>query len=66
MKAGRAGAGDPVRVPPSITVWQAASPPASQVFLLAGMAFLMPTILTYTVYSYWVFRGKVTGAFGYH
>ena len=56
----------PLLIPPSITVWQAAAPPETQVFLLIGMAFLIPTILFYTVYSYWVFRGKVTGAFGYH
>ncbi|WP_207484691.1 cytochrome d ubiquinol oxidase subunit II [Arenibaculum pallidiluteum] len=52
-------------VPPSITIWDAASPPESQVFLLVGMVFLIPTILLYTAYCYWVFRGKVTGAF-YH
>lgn len=56
----------PLLIPPSITVWEAASPPETQVFLLVGMAFLIPTILIYTAYSYWVFRGKVTGAFGYH
>lgn len=56
----------PHLIPPSITVWEAAAPPETQVFLLVGMAFLIPTILVYTAYSYWVFRGKVTGAFGYH
>ncbi len=56
----------PLLIPPSITVWQAAAPPETQVFLLIGMAFLIPTVLVYTAYSYWVFRGKVTGAFGYH
>ena len=56
----------PVLIPPGITVWQAAAPPETQVFLLIGMAFLIPTILVYTAYSYWVFRGKVTGTFGYH
>ncbi|CAO3451347.1 Cytochrome d ubiquinol oxidase subunit II (EC 1.10.3.-) [Azospirillum argentinense] len=56
----------PVLIPPGITIWQAAAPPETQVFLLIGMAFLIPTILIYTAYSYWVFRGKVTGAIGYH
>ncbi|CAO3434696.1 cytochrome d ubiquinol oxidase subunit II [Azospirillum doebereinerae] len=56
----------PNLIPPSVTVWQAASPPETQVFLLVGMAFLIPSILGYTAYSYWVFRGKVTGSFGYH
>ena len=53
-------------VPPHITIWDAASPPESQVFLLIGMMFLIPTILAYTAFSYWVFRGKVTGETGYH
>jgi cytochrome d ubiquinol oxidase subunit II len=53
-------------VPPSITLWEAASPPESQVFLLVGMMFLIPTIIAYTVYNYWVFRGKITGDTGYH
>jgi cytochrome d ubiquinol oxidase subunit II len=30
------------------------------------MVFLIPTILFYTVYSYYVFRGKVTEDAGYH
>jgi len=55
----------PVIVPPSITIWDAASPPESQIFLLVGMVFLIPSILLYTAYCYWVFRGKVTGTF-YH
>jgi len=56
----------PNLIPPGVTVWQAAAPPETQVFLLVGMAFLIPSILGYTAYSYWVFRGKVTGSFGYH
>jgi cytochrome d ubiquinol oxidase subunit II len=56
----------PYVVPPHITIWDAASPPESQVFLLIGMMFLIPTILVYTAFSYWVFRGKVTGETGYH
>lgn len=54
----------PYLIPYSHTVWQAAAPPETQVFLLVGMAFLIPAVLAYTAYSYWVFRGKVTG--GYH
>lgn len=56
----------PNLIPPGVTVWQAAAPPETQIFLLVGMAFLIPSILGYTAYSYWVFRGKVTGSFGYH
>ena len=50
----------PYVVPPSITLWEAAAPPESQVFLLVGMMFLIPTILAYTGINYWVFRGKTT------
>jgi cytochrome d ubiquinol oxidase subunit II len=53
-------------VPPSITIWQAATAHASQMFLLIGTLFLLPLILVYTGYVYWLFRGKVTSAHGYH
>jgi cytochrome d ubiquinol oxidase subunit II len=55
----------PLMVPPDITIWQAASPPESQGFLLVGAVFLIPAILVYTGYSYWVFRGKM-GEENYH
>ena len=35
-------------------------------FLLVGAAVLLPLILLYTGYAYWVFRGKVGAAGGYH
>ena len=54
----------PYVVPRALTIWDAASPRDSQIFLLVGVAFLLPIILAYTVYSYRVFRGKV--AEGYH
>ena len=53
-------------VPPGITIWQAASPDNSLAFLLAGALVLIPMILAYTAYSYWVFRGKVDTHGGYH
>jgi cytochrome d ubiquinol oxidase subunit II len=55
----------PYVVPPGITIWEAAAPERSQVFMLVGVAITMPLILGYTAWSYWVFRGKV-GAEGYH
>ena len=55
----------PYIVPHSITIWEAAAPANSQGFLLAGAIVLVPMILAYTAYSYWVFRGKV-GDHGYH
>jgi cytochrome bd ubiquinol oxidase subunit II len=57
----------PYLVPTSVTLWEAAAPDASLSFLLAGAAFLIPLILAYTAYSYWVFRGKIEhGGAGYH
>ena len=53
-------------VPPAISIWDAASPPATQGFALVGTLFVLPFILMYTVWSYWVFRGKVSGKEGYH
>ena len=56
----------PNAVPPDISIWEAASPPESQLFLLVGVAALIPLILAYTAFSYYVFRGKVTEETGYH
>ena len=56
----------PYLVPTSVTIWQAAAPDVSLEFLLAGAAVLLPIILAYTGYSYWVFRGKVNSVGGYH
>jgi cytochrome d ubiquinol oxidase subunit II len=55
----------PYIVPPKLSIWDAAAPPESQAFLLVGAAVLVPIILAYTAYAYWVFRGKV-GDHGYH
>ncbi|HET9067414.1 MAG TPA: ubiquinol oxidase subunit II, partial [Amaricoccus sp.] len=44
----------------------AAAPESSLIFLLVGAAVLIPIILAYTVYSYWVFRGKIDPSHGYH
>lgn len=53
-------------VPHSVTIWQAAAPDNSLAFLLVGAAVLIPLILVYTAYAYWVFRGKVKSVGGYH
>jgi len=55
----------PYVVPGALTIWDAAAPEASQVFMLVGAVVTLPLILGYTAWSYWVFRGKV-GAEGYH
>ncbi|MEM7019533.1 MAG: cytochrome d ubiquinol oxidase subunit II, partial [Pseudomonadota bacterium] len=56
----------PKIVPPSITIWDAAAPDKSLSFLLAGTIVLLPMILGYTTYAYWVFRGKVDPAANHH
>jgi cytochrome d ubiquinol oxidase subunit II len=53
-------------IPPSVSIWDAASPPQSQGFILVGTLFILPLILGYTFWSYYVFRGKVTAEDGYH
>lgn len=56
----------PMMVPPSLTIWQAAAPDSSLAFALVGALILVPIILIYTAYSYWVFRGKIDPEEGYH
>ena len=56
----------PYLIWPSITLWDAAAHPISQAFLLVGTMFLLPIILLYVIWSYWVFRGKVRAGHGYH
>jgi len=56
----------PMIVPYRLTLWQAASDPSTQAFLLVGTLVLLPVILMYTGWSYWVFRGKVRADIGYH
>lgn len=56
----------PYIIPPSISIWDAAAPPQSQGFMLVGTLFILPFILGYTFWSYYVFRGKVTHEDGYH
>jgi len=55
----------PYVIPRSVTILDAAAPAASQSFMLVGAGILVPVILAYTAWSYWVFRGKV-GVEGYH
>jgi cytochrome d ubiquinol oxidase subunit II len=56
----------PYLVPPSITIWEAAAVPQSQIFTLIGVLIMLPVILGYTVFVYWTFRGKVRDGEGYH
>jgi cytochrome bd ubiquinol oxidase subunit II len=56
----------PMIVPRHFTLEQAAASPSTQAFLLIGTLVLLPVILVYTAWSYWVFRGKVRSDIGYH
>lgn len=53
-------------IPPGISIVEASSPPQSQGFMLVGALFILPFILGYTFWSYYVFRGKVRAEDGYH
>jgi cytochrome d ubiquinol oxidase subunit II len=55
----------PWLVPGKISIYAAATAENSQIFMLIGVAIMLPIIIGYTAYSYWVFRGKV-GHDGYH
>lgn len=56
----------PYLVPPSLTFWDAAAVPQSQIFMLIGVLVMLPLVLGYTVFVYWTFRGKVREGEGYH
>ena len=56
----------PMIVPGHFTLREAAASQSTQAFLLIGTLFLLPVILVYTAWSYWVFRGKVRSDIGYH
>ncbi len=56
----------PQIVPPGLNIWQAASPPASEVFLIVGVVIMIPIILAYNVFAYYIFRGKIEPGAHYH
>jgi len=56
----------PYLVPPTLTFWDTAAVPSSQIFMLVGTLIMLPLILGYTVFVYWMFRGKVREGEGYH
>ena len=56
----------PMIVPGHYTLWEAASSESTQAFLLVGTLVLLPVVLFYTGWSYWIFRGKVRENVGYH
>lgn len=56
----------PYLVPPSITIWDAAADPSSQVFMLIGTVLLLPIVLGYSALVFWLFRGKIRQGQSYH
>lgn len=56
----------PYLIPPSLTVWDLAGHPSSQMFSLVGAVIMLPVILGYTAFVYWTFRGKLKAGEGYH
>jgi len=56
----------PYLVPPSLTIWQTAAAPATHVFFLMGTLMILPIILGYFIFVYWMFGGKLREGEGYH
>lgn len=50
----------PYVVPDRLTLYEAASSPESLMIILVGALFVLPAIIAYTVFAYYVFRGKAT------
>lgn len=55
----------PYLIPHQITLWQAAAPNSTLIFILIGVLIMLPVLLAYTLYAYHVFRGKSNNE-GYH
>lgn len=55
----------PYLIPRIITIWDAAAPAYSQSFMLVGALILLPVLIGYTAYSYYIFRGKIKEVIGY-
>lgn len=56
----------PYVVPYNVTIWDAAPQREAQIFMITGVAVMLPLVLAYTGYNFWVFRGKVSSTTGYH
>lgn len=54
----------PYIIPHMLTIWEAQAPDTTLWFILIGVLIMLPILLAYTVYAYWVFWGKNTE--GYH
>ena len=66
LLTGRTNVGVRALVPRAITIQEAAAPDSSLLFMLIGALILLPIIIGYTAFTYWIFRGKVDPDAGYH
>ena len=55
----------PYAVPHTITIWDAAAAHESLSLMLVGVVIMLPIILAYTAYCYYIFRGKVSAEHTY-
>jgi cytochrome d ubiquinol oxidase subunit II len=51
----------PYAIPPNVTFREAAAQPETLQFALWGAMIVLPLVLAYMIYSYAIFRGKVSG-----
>jgi cytochrome d ubiquinol oxidase subunit II len=63
---GLAAGFQPYVVPYALDFRQAAAPDNALAFMLVGAVVVLPAILAYTGWVYWVFRGKINEEAGYH
>jgi cytochrome d ubiquinol oxidase subunit II len=56
----------PYMVPPSLSIWQTAAAPATQIFMLMGTLVTVPITFGYLIFVYWIFGGKLREGEGYH
>jgi cytochrome d ubiquinol oxidase subunit II len=56
----------PYLVPVKLTIWDTAAVPSSLIFSLVGALIMLPVLIGYTVFVYWLFRGKIREGEGYH
>lgn len=56
----------PMIIPPTINIWQAAAPSTSLEFLLPGLLVMIPIIIAYNIFAYYIFRGKIEPGSHYH
>lgn len=55
----------PYLIPYDVTIWEAAAPSSTLLFVLVGVMIMLPVLLGYTLYAYYIFWGK-SAEEGYH